>query len=342
MRVGDSDPGKRGPVLDEIVPVNFPRNHIVEFGGRPVVEFAQSGAIRELRWAVADELGHDGIDEGWEQRRAAAVADPASVAWWLEFATETGEDFASVIDVFAAQVDTRQVGALVVGGELQHGSEPHEAAELLCARHDEFPRLRALFLGEIDDNQIHFVDDIDIGPLPAAFAELTEFTVCLTGGMAFGLTAHSALRRLVLHTGALLPDTVTGIARCDLPELSWLELWNGDDFGETQAEEEAEAFEALFGGGSSLPRLTHLGLRNFTFADDMVEQLAGAPLLPRLETLDLSRSAVTDESAPTLASSPGFRGLRRLDLRHTRLTPESIATIATTLGPAGVDVVTGS
>jgi hypothetical protein len=65
--------------------------------------------------------------------------------------------------------------------------------------------------------------------------------------------------------------------------------------------------------------VTHLGLRNLSFTDELVPALARSPALQRLEVLDLSLGVLLDGAAPLRRHADAFRHLHRLDVTHTGL-----------------------
>ncbi|MFD0904096.1 hypothetical protein [Actinomadura sediminis] len=305
---------------------------------RDVREFAAE--VLERQGApVPDALPPDaGRDEA---RLRAALADPGSVAWWLPLISWAGDRFAYTGDhlrALARRVSGGEVAALVLGGTLAAGRPeddaddpgdavgppaftvppPEEAdeqdddevlakaVEAMAGRAADFPNLRALFVGEIDDDQQCACSDVDAALLLDALPGLAELTMCAHIGLRFRAVEHTALRRLSLH-GVLPPDDTARLAACRLPALEHLELWSIEDFSDAQDPGERAALDALF-RGDTMPALRHLGLREFTFADDMVGQLAASALLPRLASLDLSRSAVTDRGG---ADAPRPRRLPR-------------------------------
>ncbi|MEW2357690.1 hypothetical protein [Spirillospora sp. NPDC029432] len=334
---------------------------------------AAAAALERMGAPVPPGLPPD--ERGDAERLAAALADPGSVAWWLPLVSWNGGAFRHTGDHLrwlAERTRTGAVGALVIGGTFDHGRVEADAAEpagtprppvrvtpiggdpyagddevvlaravrALAERAADFPNLRALFAGEIDDDQVFHGAEVDAAALLEAFPALEELVMCAHLALRFRATGHRALRRLAFH-GMLEPDEIRGIAASRLPALEALELWSAEDFGDEQDPDERSALDELFGGGT-LPRLRHLGLRGFTFIDRMVEQLAGSRMLPRLSSLDLSRGPLTDAGAAVLLESAAFRGLERLELGHHRMSADMAGRVARTLGDAGVEVGTGA
>ncbi|WP_116243919.1 hypothetical protein [Nocardiopsis sp. FIRDI 009] len=308
----------------EIVPGYFPRNHVVEFGGLPVAVFApgdheyEGSHHEEVHEFVVRWLEDRGLPvprhllpEGAAALRAAGLADPGSVAWWV--AVSEVDDIPAWLEYFTETVDTTAVTALVVGGAVE-GDEAEDIVLALIHHSERFPELRSLFVGEIDDGRTT-THEAEIAPLFAALPGLTDLRCCVSDDLEFGRVEHAALRRLVIHSTALSPRVVEDVAASDLPALEHLEMWSGERFADAQHEWEAEAFERL-AHSTTLPALRHLGLRDFTFMDEIVALLARGPLVRGLDSLDLSRSFLTDTGARLLLGDPAFHGLRRLDLRR--------------------------
>ncbi|MEV5826509.1 hypothetical protein AB0L25_13120 [Spirillospora sp. NPDC052242] len=326
-------------------------------------------ALARLGAPVPDVLEPDAERDA--ARLRAALADPGSVAWWLPLISRTDDRFAYTDDhlrELARRVKGEEVTALVLGGTLDIGQiedyeeEPIDAAgpplftvpppdgsdeqgddevlaiavEAMARRAGDFPNLRALYIGEIDDDQRCTCNGVDTALLLGALPNLSEFVMCSLFGLRFQVPEHTGLRRLALQ-GPMFPDDVLGLAACRLPALEHLDLWSSEDFSDAQDPDERAALDALF-HSDTMPRLRHLGLREFTFVDDMVEQLAASPLVPRLESLDLSRSALTDKGAQALLDHEAFRGLARLDLRRHYLTDEMTERVRRAFTEAGVDV----
>lgn len=75
-----------------------------------------------------------------------------------------------------------------------------------------------------------------------------------------------------------------------------------------------------------MPALAHLALPAYRHAEQLLDELARAPLLARLQTLDLRRGQITDRGLrPMLANVAAFRHLARIDLSETAITPKTLA-----------------
>ncbi|MEY9928180.1 hypothetical protein ABH926_002814 [Catenulispora sp. GP43] len=226
--------------------------------------------------------------------------------------------FETVFQDFAATVDTARVTALVVGrwGDVSQ-TEGHPG-RLLAQSADRFPALRALFLGDVDD-EIVYVEHADLTPILDAYPALEELWVRGTPDLSqktpryFEAMRHPGLRRLVLQSGGLHPEAIRAISRCDLPELRHLELYLGhpDWCGWAKPED-----LAWLVAGEAFPKLDHLGLRNSLIQDGIAAALAHAPVVAGLRVLDLSLGALGDDGAQALLHGQPLDHLALLDLHH--------------------------
>ncbi|WDZ90160.1 STM4015 family protein [Nocardiopsis sp. HUAS JQ3] len=314
-------------------------HHITEFAGLPVVDFPAIGA-EDGPYAEDPHQPPEAL--------AAAVADPGSVAWRLRVSSVyPAEDFGEYFARFLAAVDTGRVRALVVGGWGDFEDEPPSTVprDALVAAADAFPGLRALFFGEIvqEEYEISWIHQSDLAPLVAAFPLLEELTVRGTGDPYLGdgklelaLAEHTGLRTLVLQTGGLPGRVSREVTASPLPALENLELWLGVEShrGDTTPDDLARVLS-----GEAFPELRYLGLRNAEDVNDWIPVLAQAPVLASLDVLDLSLGSLTDEGGQALIeSASAFAGLRRLDLHYHYLSEDVQARIRAALPGVEVDL----
>ncbi|MEU6038148.1 hypothetical protein ABZ801_22325 [Actinomadura sp. NPDC047616] len=127
--------------------------HLTQFAGLPVAEFTPDG-------------------------EADGTPPPAGeVAWAVRY--DWGDHaFPELFERFMAAVDTTRVTALVVG-YWGFDDSTGLGARTLTAAADRFPNLRALFLGDITNEELHisWIDHADITPLVEAFPGLERLEV---------------------------------------------------------------------------------------------------------------------------------------------------------------------
>jgi hypothetical protein len=230
--------------------------------------------------------------------------------------SEAGERWTDRFSRFLDDPASSGVTGLVVGywgGWGQDSSQP--IVDALVAKRERLPELRALFLGEIlqEECEISWITQTDVSPLFEAFPNLEVFRVRGGNSLRFGHLHHERLRELGVETGGLSRDAVHEIFSSHLPALEHLELWLGTE--EYGADTTVEDFAPLL-SGTLYPRLRYLGLRDSEIADELAAVLANAPVLERIRVLDLSLGTLTDPGAAALLASPAVRKLERLDLHH--------------------------
>lgn len=276
--------------------------YIQEFAGRPVVDWNAETGIPDPEGTVYRiSLTWDESEEGekWTDRFSKFLEDPAS---------------------------SRVTGIIVGnwGGMGEDSSQP--VVEALVAAREQLPALRALFLGEIlqEECEISWITQTDVSPLFEAYPELTHFRVRGGGSLRFGTLHHDRLQALGVETGGLSRDAVHEIFASHLPALEHLELWLGmDNYG---ADTTVEDFAPLL-PGTLYPRLRYLGLRNCEFADDLAAVLAQAPVLEQVRVLDLSLGTLGDAGAAALLASPAVAKLAKLDVHYHFCSEETVAAL---------------
>jgi hypothetical protein len=193
------------------------------------------------------------------------------------------------------------------------------------------PGLRALLLGDFEGNEceMSWAQLGDVGPLWALVPRLEQLT--LRGLVSnLGTIDAPALTRFVRETSGLTRAELAQLSRATWPRLEHFELWFGDaNYGaDANAEHVLPVLRAL------PPTVTHLGLRNCEFTDELIEVLVESGVLPRLQGLDLSLGCLTDEGAAHLLDQRArFEHLTRLDLGQNLLSAQHAPALAA-LGPA--------
>jgi hypothetical protein len=260
-----------------------------------------------------------------------------SAAWRIETRFD-GPAFSEVFERFLGAVDTKQVTALVVGywhmSTRKKGDHPVVA---LTAAADRFPNLRALFVGDIvqEESETSWIEQTDIAPLLAAHPRLERFGVRSGVGLAFVPFRSECLRELRVQSGGLPGSVVRSVAACDLPNLEYLELWLGEEEygGDATLDDLAPILS-----GERLPALRHLGVQDAEIQDEVAGAVARAPIVARLESLDLSMGALTDEGAEALLSGQPLTHLRRLAMHHHYLSDEMMERVRAALPGVEVDL----
>ncbi|MEU9838404.1 STM4015 family protein [Actinomadura sp. NPDC048032] len=249
------------------------------------------------------------------------LPDPGEVAWGVYHHVHDngawGAEVPENLDLLLKTVDTSKVTHLVIGF-WGFSREEFDPVQWLVDNAGRFPRLRALFLGDILDWECHisWIQNGDISPLFAAFPGLEHFEIRGASDLRFEPLRHQRLKALRIESGGLPAEVVRAVAGGDLPALEHLDLWIGSE--QHGGSSSAEDF-APFLTGERFPSLKHLGLENGPFQDELAEALASAPVVARLESLSLAMGMLSDQGAEALLSGQPLTHLRSLDLHHAFL-----------------------
>ena len=205
------------------------------------------------------------------------------------------------------------------GGEEAYEATPTALIEALVKHKARLPKLNALFVGDIvqEENEISWIGQTDVSPLLKAFPGLELLRT--RGGMNLSIAKadHKKLRALAIETGGLDVSVIRSICTGKLPELEHLELWLGtDDYGGTSSVKDLQQILS----GKLFPKLKYLGLRNCDYADDIAGVIVNSPIIERIETLDLSLGTLTDTGGEALLGLPTGGSLKKVNLHHHFMT----------------------
>lgn len=185
--------------------------------------------------------------------------------------------------------------------------------------------LREVLLGAFDRDQSE-ISWFHIGNIAPIWTVPTLRRLVVHGAeFELGTIAHAELEHLEIQTGNLSVANAVSLANAQLPMIRHLDIWYGDpNYGGDATIAEAMP---LF-GRDDLPALTHLGLMNATFSDEICARLADAKLSRQLRSLDLSLGTLSDDGLSALiAAAPALPLLERLNLSETYVTREGVAAV---------------
>ncbi|MFV2179969.1 STM4015 family protein [Actinomadura sp. LOL_016] len=261
---------------------------------------------------------------------------PAGDVAWCVATSFDEAPFGDVWKKFRESVDTTEIRALIFGyWGADYDTTLTYPVPLLVEAAASFPKLRSVFLGDIEseESEISWINHGDITSVFEAFPELECFEVRGGNGLVMEPVKHDGLRMLRFESGGLPAGVVRAVGASDLPNLEVLDLWLGEDGYGGDA---AVADLAPILSGERLPELTHLGLEDAQIEDEIAEAVAGAPVVARLESLSLAMGILTDRGAEALLAGQPLTHLRRLDLHHHFLSESMMERVEAAL--PGVDV----
>lgn len=266
-----------------------------------------------------------------------ALGDPSTHAYKIATEYESEEPWVDTFAKFLASPGVEGVQAFVVGpwGEVATGDPPDPAIEALVGARNKLKSLELLYVGDIlaEESEISWIHQGDLAPLLSAYPRLRELRVRGGMGLSLGRLDHANLERLVVETGGLDRSVVQQVMAANLPSLTHLELWLGDDgYG---ANTSPADFAAVL-EGPQLPKLQTLALRNSQYTDELAKAIVSGKVLERISALDLSLGTLRDAGAEALLASPLIRRLKRLDVHHHYMSEAMTARLAAL--PLEVDV----
>lgn len=223
----------------------------------------------------------------------------------------------ALLDEYLAHVDRSRLEALVIGmwGE-PHDAGPDAVLERLAQRAAELPSFKALFVGDMTYEECEIswiIQGTRYHELLQAFPKLEVLRIRGATSLKFKPVTHAGLRQLVIESGGLPSEIAESLAQSELPALTHLELWLGDD---NYGFDGDVALYRRVVDGLRTPALRVLGLRDSQIADGLAQWLAGEAWVAQLDALDLSLGTLSDAGAEALLGSPYMAGLKRLDLTH--------------------------
>jgi hypothetical protein len=278
--------------------------HLEVFAGAPVFDVGGYGE------AVAE----------WPRRPVPTVV--GAWAWRVNGSGWEGPGFGAWWDLFRRDVNAARVRRVIIGNWITEDDFQAPASDffgLLLRDKDAFPRLEALFVGDIEpeEHEISWIKQADVTPLFEAFPGLAVLGIRGSENLELRPVGHTGLRELTFQAGGLPPEVVRAVGESDFPALTDLELYLGTEtyFGGATVDDLAGILS-----GARLPALRYLGLRDAQNADEVAAAVAHAPIVAQLEVLDLSLGTLGDEGAAALLAGQPLGHLKKLDLHHHFLT----------------------
>ncbi len=213
---------------------------------------------------------------------------------------------------------------------LVFGVDSDSIVDYLVANCNQLPNLKAVFFGDISDEEcmISSIRQSNISPVLVAYPKLEVLKVRATyrvysnQQLAFEPLRHSKLKALIIESGGLSREVVNQICKIELPALEYLELWLGRaEYGGTSSIEDLMPILS----GNLFPKLKYLGLRNCEYTDDIAFAIVQSPIIEQLLELDLSMGTLGDEGAKALLNCPAVQQLDILDLSQNYVSNEIVA-----------------
>jgi uncharacterized protein (TIGR02996 family) len=240
---------------------------------------------------------------------------------------ERDDEAAAELAAFLALPVARFLQTLVLGAVPAEDSMRFDYLVRVMARLGKPRALRELVVGRHEQFDMSGTSAGGFDALLPVLPYLRSLTIH-AGDIELGVLVHDTLTSLAIQSGGIGKTALSDLHRAELPALDRLELWLGTPaYGGLT---DATPLRPIL-AGELFPRLTHLGLRNAAFTDELVEQLARSAILPRLRSLDLSMGTLSDAGVSAMAAvRERFAHLDHLELDDNALdqTKELAATLA--------------
>tara|TARA_R110002096_G_scaffold42143_2_gene113519 strand:+ start:42480 stop:43835 length:1356 start_codon:yes stop_codon:yes gene_type:complete len=276
-----------------------------------------------------------------EARDGAESDDMLKFAWKYGFldSARLGEDFDNEGPDLAKQTrDLLKLDSAKFLRELKLGPANAEDGEgdwgdavLALSKSGKLHAMRTLVIGDFDseDCEISWSSMGDVGKVWPCVPNLREMTVH-GGNIKLGTIDHANLEKLTIETGGLPLAAAKSLAAAKLPNLTSLTVWLGTD--EYGGSSNIKSIKGIF-DGKGLPKVTHLGLQNSDYQDEIAKQISSAPILGQLKTLDLSMGTMSDEGGNALvAAADKFGHLDSINVDENFLSDECVTALKAAFG----------
>jgi uncharacterized protein (TIGR02996 family) len=309
--MGEGDPRGELAALHCNGKENEARKFLKAHGARLLgdLEAHLGGGIRELRWRHGFPIG------------ATLVNPDADSSVKLDELTRA----------FLALPLARFIESLRFGLASYASDNDWTSTLAAVTRAEQAPRVRELLFNDYtyEDCEISWTPFGDFSKAWAKLPALEVLHVRSGAGGVLGELALPSLTTFIRESGGLRASEIASICAARWPKLVHLEVWfGGDAYG---AEGNVAAIRSIL-DGEGLPNLTHLGLVNCEFVDDLIPALARSTVLSRLRTLDLSKGTMARSAAEALVlHAAAFAHLESIDLDENLLLDEELAQIAKAL-----------
>lgn len=235
-------------------------------------------------------------------------------------AYEKGKKWADLLADFLMVQDAAETTHLIVGAAEGFEGDMTSSMTLdsLIAQKDKFPKLEALFIGDItyEECELSWINPGDFSKLWENFPNLKALGLRGYPG-TLGDIDMPNLEYLTIQCSGMTKKDAQAIQAAKLPKLTRLELWIGTDHygGNTTVAD----WEPIL-SGSIFPSLTSLGLMNCSFVDDLAKAAGSAGIIDRISRLDLSMGNMSDEGGVAIYESKKLQSLKEIDLNHHFMT----------------------
>jgi hypothetical protein len=258
----------------------------------------------------------------------------------LEVDYEAAEDGVEMLGVLASlkqDPKASEVSSIILGAwEEAYEVEAQQFIDFFIDNKNTFSSLNALFIGEMtyEDNEISWIIQGNYSGLLDAYPQLECLRIRGGTGLSIGQVNHSSLKELIIETGGLNGGVLDEIAKSELPSLTRLELWLGDDgYGGNAKISNVEPLLSA----SKFANLKHLAIKNSEIQDDVTIAICNSDLINQLEVLDVSMGIMSDKGGEALLSNKDSLEGVKINASENYLSED----MCTKLTKSGLDIDVG-
>ncbi len=215
---------------------------------------------------------------------------------------------------------------------------PSEIIDVIIQNKTKFPNLKSIYLGDMEseDCEISWICHTDTAALINEL-ELESLTVKGATGLRFDAAKSENLKTLVIVSGGMSSKLLGDIARAELPNLEYLELYLGvEDYGFDGNITDVEPFMQK----RNFPKLKYLGLKNSEIQDEICEKIIDSDIIDGLDVLDLSLGTLSDKGAKLILDHINkFSHLKKLDLTYNYISDELVEKLEKAFASLNVELL---
>lgn len=232
-----------------------------------------------------------------------------------------------------------ELEAITIGNWTEsYENSPEDIITYLVENKAKFPKLKKIFLGDIDSEEceISWINHTDAGPLLYQF-KLEEMIIKGATGLRLEAVITDTLKKLTIISGGLSKELLEDIVQAEIPQLEHLELYLGvEEYGFDGDISTIEPFMKR----SNFPKVKYLGLKNSEIADEICEKMLASDMIKGLEVLDLSLGTLSNTGAKLILENIDKLGhLKTLDLTYNYISDELVEEVTKKCNELNIEIL---
>ncbi len=248
----------------------------------------------------------------------------ARLSNFCERGDQPTESVEEILELLVGHPSGRFLAALDLGFDGEPADDPLLDAVIQKIAALRPPHLRELLLGDFTYDKWP-MSAFDVGSLVPLWGSPLRKLVVHGATFTLGAIDLPEVERVEIKTGSLQLAELGAIAAARWPRLRFLDVWTGNPNygGNTTLDDLAPLFAR-----TDLAELTHLGIMNCAYTDELCERIATLPLAHQLRELDLSLGTMSDRGARARAAAAPSRPARAsVNVSQSWVTDDGLAAL---------------